>query len=109
MSTIEHPKFIDTSFKGPEYQTQLTTYDLVSTSPSKLKYTFGVSKNPRFKKPVLKGHEQIGDDLPSTLGKKSSSFGIGERFAQERNLLKKSKPILFRSNLITIYRHKSIA
>ena len=54
MSTIQHPKFTQSSFKGPEYQTTLTTYDLVSTSPSKLKYTFGNGKGDRFPKVVAK-------------------------------------------------------
>ena len=103
MSTIEHPKYIDTSFKGPDHITQLTTYDLVSTSPSKLKYTFGVSKNPRFKKPVLKGHELVGYTLPSTNDKKTCTFGIGERFAHERNMLKKSKCFLYSYLIFSVF------
>lgn len=93
MSTIEHPKYIDTSFKGPDHITQLTTYDRISTSPAKHKFDFGISKNIRFKKPSLKGpgHELVGYVLPSTNNKKTCTFGIGERFAHERNMLKKSK------------------
>ena len=43
MTTQIHPKYnltIDTN-KGEE--TLLTTYDLISTSPAKLKYSFGLS------------------------------------------------------------------
>ena len=46
MSTVDHPKL-------PKHHTMgsidLTTYDLVSTSPAKLKYSFG-GKNNRFMK-----------------------------------------------------------
>ena len=47
----------------------ITTYELVSTSPSKLKYSFGGSKATRFEKvsPMRsRGHEQVGYTLPTT-------------------------------------------
>lgn len=43
MSISEHPKLPDKPGYG---KYQRTTYDLVSTSPAKLKYSFG--KGPRF-------------------------------------------------------------
>ena len=61
----------------------ITTYDNISTSPTKLKYTFGDSKTNRFPKvnPVkLKGHDQVGYTLPSTLKSRGAGFGIGDRF-----------------------------
>ena len=48
MSTIEHPRFTQHSYGGQNQKTLITTYDLVSTSPSKLKYSFGDSKSVRF-------------------------------------------------------------
>jgi hypothetical protein len=80
--------------KGNSYATQLTTYDLVSTSPSKLKYTFGVSKNPRFSKSRKGETDQIGYDLPTTKGTRAAGFGIGERFSDQKIKLKKSKLLL---------------
>ena len=89
MSTIPHPKFINTSFKGQDYDSTLTTYDLVSTSPTKLKYSFGNSKSERFPK-VIKKHELTGYTLPSTKGSRAAGFGIGERFSDQKIKLRKN-------------------
>lgn len=92
MTTVQHPRFRQQSFKGPNYQTQLTTYDLVSDSPAGLKYTFGNSKADRFStiKP-RHPNQQIGYDLPSTRDSKSPSFGIGERFKDQEIRNRKCK------------------
>ena len=72
MTTIEHPK--------EPFSKQIITYDLVSTSPAKLKYSFGGLNNrfAKIKKPIT---QVVGYDLPTTKTKKTCSFGIGERFA----------------------------
>jgi len=94
-----HPKFnltINTS-KGKE--TMLTTYDTLSTSPTKLKYSFGLSKDKRFPSVKKTHHEQIGYDLPPTKGKRAAGFGIGKRFAEMDYKLKKSKCLLLANRL----------
>jgi hypothetical protein len=63
----------------------------VSTSPSKLKYTFGNSKSDRFPKPTVKYNENIGYTLPSTKGSRAAGFGIGERFSDQKLKLKHNK------------------
>ena len=56
MSTISHPR--DKTFYNLQAaDISLTTYDNVQGSPSKLKYSFGVSKNARFPAVKLRGHE----------------------------------------------------
>ena len=60
--------------------TLLTTYDNVSTSLAKNKFTFGVSRHERFPSVKLRNHEQIGYDLPPTKSTRGAGFGIGERF-----------------------------
>mmetsp|Transcript_2214 Transcript_2214/g.3328 ORF Transcript_2214/g.3328 Transcript_2214/m.3328 type:complete len:132 (-) Transcript_2214:1280-1675(-) len=67
----------------------LTTYDTLSTSPTKLKYSFGLSKDKRFPSVKKTHHEQIGYDLPPTKGKRAAGFGIGKRFAEMDYKLKK--------------------
>lgn len=65
---------------------------MVSTSPTKLKYSFGDSKTNRFPtvNPIrMKGHDRVGYDLPSTKSKRGAGFGIGERFVDMR--IRKSK------------------
>lgn len=89
MTTVQHPKY-------PQFQratTMLTTYDKISTSPSKLKYSFGNGSGPRFPsvEKRMKCHDQIGYNLPSTNKKKSCSFGIGERFVAQKLRLKYCK------------------
>lgn len=72
MTTIQHPK-------EPEYF-EVITYDQVSSSPAKLKYSFG-GLNNRFMKSRKPITQIIGYDLPTTKTKKTCGFGIGERFA----------------------------
>lgn len=57
----------------------LTSYDLMSSSPSKLKYSFG-GLNNRFQKTRKPCTQAIGYDLPSTKSPRKCSFGVGERF-----------------------------
>lgn len=78
MTTVQHPRF------KPESGIELTTYDLVSTSPSKLKYSFG-GLNNRFAKPLKPVSQVVGYTLPSTRSPKSCTFGIGERFNYSAN------------------------
>ena len=85
-----HPKFnlsIDTK-KGKE--TLLTTYDIISTSPTKLKYSFGISKNVRFQNKTT-NNDLICYDLPSTKSTRAAGFGIGRRFADTDYKLRQSK------------------
>ena len=49
----------------------------MSTSPSKLKWSFG--KDNRFPK-VKKLSDKISYDLQTTKNKRSAGFGIGDRF-----------------------------
>jgi hypothetical protein len=62
----------------------------VSTSPSKLKYTFGNSKSERFPKLKTKTNDIVGYTLPSTRGSRAAGFGIGERFSDQKIALKKN-------------------
>ena len=88
MSTIEHPRFTQHSYGGNHQKTLITTYDLVSTSPSKLKYSFGDSKSirfPKFNSTKSKGHDQVGYTLPTTKSSRGAGFGIGDRFKDNSN------------------------
>ena len=98
MTTVQHPKYMEHDYKrnGEKFETSLTTYDNVSSSPAKLKYTFGNGKGKRFPtiNPIReKGHDLVGYSLPSTRGTKACSFGIGERFADSNIKLRHSKYI----------------
>ena len=79
MSIISHPRK-STFCKEQVADVSHTTYDRVSGSPTKLKYSFGMSKAIRFPKVKLKNHEQVGYDLPTTKKPRAAGFGIGERF-----------------------------
>ena len=68
-----------------------TSYDTVSTSPAKLKYSFGISKTVRFPTVKLRNHEQVGYDLPTTKKTRAAGFGIGARFADQTIKLNKSR------------------
>lgn len=57
----------------------ITTYDFMSTSPAKVKYSFG-GLNNRFMKLRKPNTEAIGYTLPPTTSPRKCSFGIGERF-----------------------------
>jgi len=80
MSTVQHPRQ-KTLANVSIGDVGLTTYDNVQGSPSKLKYSFGMSKANRFPRIKLRNHEQVGYDLPSTKKTRAAGFGIGERFA----------------------------
>ena len=54
----------------------------MSTSPSKLKWSFGTDN--RFGR-VRKTIDKVSYDLPSTKNKRSAGFGIGDRFKQVTN------------------------
>ena len=92
MTSINHPKLPSQRDRG---SFDLTTYDQISGSPSKLKYSFG--KQSRFPS-VKHRHEQIGYTLPSTKKTRAAGFGVGERFGTNKKGNRKS--ILF---LIVIY------
>ena len=80
MSTVQHPRQ-KTFYNVNVADVSHTTYDNVSGSPTKLKYSFGVSKTDRFPRIKLRNHEQIGYNLPTTRKPRAAGFGIGERFA----------------------------
>ena len=79
MSTVDHPTM-------PMHKTMgslgITAYDFVSTSPSKLKYSFG-GKNNRFRKLHPGYHDKISYNMPNTISKRAAGFGIGERFPEK--------------------------
>ena len=79
MSIISHPRR-STYCKTAVADVSHMTYDNVSGSPTKLKYSFGISKAIRFPKVKLRNHEQVGYDLPTTKKTRAAGFGIGERF-----------------------------
>ena len=60
----------------------LVTHDAVNFSPSKAKYTF--SKDQRFKSisGTSRTPSEFTVNLPHTFGRRSPSFGVGERFKQ---------------------------
>ena len=71
MTTTQHPRLppgID-----------LTTYDRVSTSPAKQKFSFG-GLNNRFARGTKIISHQVGYTLPTTRSPKSCTFGFGDRF-----------------------------
>jgi len=76
MTTEFHPKMPDKS----NISYELTTYDNVSGSPSKLKYKFG-SEN-RFPSVKRNINPKNAYDLPSMKVNRAAGFGIGERFAE---------------------------
>ena len=59
----------------------LTTFETVINSPSKLKYSF--AKGDRFPSVRKTYHGQIGYTLPTTKKSRAAGFGIGERFKQK--------------------------
>ena len=79
MTSIGHPKFPSQRGRG---SFDLTTYDNVSGSPSKLKYSFG--KESRFPSVSRRAHEQIGYTLPTTKKTRAAGFGHGERFGTNK-------------------------
>ena len=56
MSIVNHPRGATFCKQAVADVTQ-TTYDNVSGSPTKLKYSFGMSKATRFPKVKLRNHE----------------------------------------------------
>lgn len=80
MSTIAHPRdktYCNTNLGEVSY----TTFNQVSGSPTKLQYSFGMSKTIRFPTVKLKHpNQQIGYDLPTTKKPRAAGFGIGDRF-----------------------------
>ena len=58
----------------------LVTHDAVNFSPSKAKYSF--SKDQRFKSisGTVRTPSEFTHHLPQTFGRRSPSFGVGERF-----------------------------
>ena len=87
MTSVLHPN--QQSFKKRGHQAHITTYDYVSTSPSKMKHSFS-SNAPRFVQHQKNSSKDLIYTLPSTSTKKACGFGIGERFASYGRL-KQSK------------------
>lgn len=56
------------------------THESINFSPSKQKYSF--SKGSRFKSIGGVTKVEFNHHLPSTFGKRTASFGVGERFHQ---------------------------
>ena len=58
----------------------LVTHDAINFSPTKAKYSF--SKDQRFKSitGTTRTPSEFSHTLPHTFGRRSPSFGIGERF-----------------------------
>ena len=58
----------------------LVTHDAINFSPSKAKYTF--SKDQRFKSisGTTTTPSEFSHTLPGTFGRRSPSFGVGDRF-----------------------------
>lgn len=77
----------------------LVTHDAVNNSPTKAKYSF--SKEKRFSSISGTFHtpSEFTHDLPHTLGRRSPSFGIGERFKVR---IQKSKLNIGQLSLSTI-------
>ena len=81
MTTIDHPRFTQKSYGGKDFRTTLTTFDHVSTSPAKQKFTFANSKSIRFKQAKVQ-HDLIGYNLPPTKSSRAAGFGFGKRFVE---------------------------
>ena len=75
MTTVPHPKKM--IYHKPGMMTTLTTFEHVSRSPSKNKYSFCKVQN-RFMS-VRKMQDQQYT-LPTTKGRRAAGFGYGERF-----------------------------
>ena len=56
---------------------RITTESVNLSAPNR-QYTFGIGD--RFRSTFKHNHEKVGYDLPSTLGRRTCSFGIGKRF-----------------------------
>jgi hypothetical protein len=69
---------------NPRLRSQsIITHESVNFSPSKQKYSFGVSKQQRFSIPIngiVKS--EFNYDLPSSFRSRRASFGVGDRFKQ---------------------------
>ena len=91
MSTISHPR--EKSYYNPNLaEVSYTTFDRVSSSPTKQQYSFGISRTIRFPTVKLRHpNEKTGYDLPSTKKPRAAGFGIGDRFTEQALKLKKSK------------------
>ena len=79
MTSVGHPKLPSQRGRG---SFDLTTFDNVSGSPSKLKYSFG--KGTRFPSVNRRTHDLVGYTLPSTRKPRAAGFGIGERFGSNK-------------------------
>ena len=74
MTTIRHPKFPD-----PKIGTyQLSMYENVIGSPSKVKNKFGNAN--RFPEVKNFGPKKMSYDLGNTISRRAAGFGIGDRF-----------------------------
>jgi len=91
MTTVLHPRHVHLKDE-PEARTELlTTFDRVTNSPTKQKYSFGISKSKRF--PSVKQRTDNIYTLPSTKTERSAGFGIGDRFANSNYKSKKSRDL----------------
>jgi hypothetical protein len=79
MTSVGHPKFPSHRGRG---SFDLTTFDNVSGSPSKLKYSF--AKGTRFPSVNRRTHDLVGYSLPTTKKTRAAGFGIGNRFGSPR-------------------------
>ena len=80
---------------NPKHRCLSVTHESVNFSPTKQKYSF--SKGSRFKSLSGPTNCELNHTLPGTFGRRSPSFGIGDRF----KILKKPRKsiILFQPNL----------
>ena len=65
---------------NPKHKCLLVTHDAINFSPSKAKYSF--SRDQRFKSisGTKREASEFNVNLPNTFGRRSPSFGIGDRF-----------------------------
>lgn len=63
----------------------VTQYEQINTSTSKQKYSFGISKGPRFPNIRPGVTDVVSYDLPTTKTKRTCSFGVGPRFSTPMN------------------------
>lgn len=75
-STMQRSKFMEE--KQAETDRIRITQESVNFSAANRQYTFG--HGDRFRSTLKVNNERVGYDLPSTLGRRTCSFGVGMRF-----------------------------
>ena len=79
MTTQSHPKMPPKLGMGTY---ELMTYSQVTNSPADRKYSFG--RQSRFPKLNSQGTDVLSYESPSTISKRATNLGVGDRFKASR-------------------------